>query len=784
MPILPPGFFLERKMIEKIGNETRDLLEALFGEAVSEEFRIGVFTLPGKRARHFTAVEDATKYALSRAGDLNVFYQVCLAARGFGRKNSAEDIAVIAGLWADVDMTAPYRADKPLPQNEDEARGLLAKLPMPPSIVVHSGHGLHVYWLFKEPWVLETEDEWKSAARLAHGWHALLCALAFERGWKMENTGDLARVLRLPGTVNRKIPESPVPVRLLEHHEARRYNPEDFEPYIEESAVAPDGGPVIGDICLRPDAEPPSTKFGDLLLNCRAFGEAWNRNRPELADQSQSAYDMSLATIAVLNDWTDQEIADLIIAARRRHNEKPEKALRADYVAGTISRAREGKESGNVEVVDLSGILDEAPLPQELEDPGPIPVELLRVPGFISEVMDFTLETAPYPEPVLAFCGALCLQAILAARKVRDEGDNRTNIYLLGLANSGAGKDWPRKVNQRVLIEADLADAIGDNFASGEGIEDRMFLTKAVLFQNDEINGLINAISKGRDVRYEGIMNVLLKFYSAANTYYPLRVKAGCEEPRVVDQPCLCIFGTAIPKQYYEAMCLKMLTNGFFARMLVLEGGKRSKGQEARRLPLPERVLETAAHWAKFRPGGGGNLLDWHPDPRVVPCSADALKRLQEIREQADEEYSKAEDRQDQAAMAVWARANEKARHLALIRACSEAYQDPKIVAAGADWAGQFISHLTKRMLFMAADHVSQGEFDARCKDMLRVLREWRSHKGAEPMPEWQLNRKLSWKPRDHAEVREALMAQKRIDYRPVASGRRIQKLYWLLGSA
>ena len=104
--------------------------------------------------------------------------------------------------------------------------------------------------------------------------------------------------------------------------------------------------------------------------------------------------------------------------------------------------------------------------------------------------MEYTLATAPYPERALAFSAALVLQAVLAARKVRDEGDNRTNIYLLALANSGAGKDWPRKVNQRILIEADLAESIGDTFASGEGIEDRMFLTQAVLFQNDEIDNL------------------------------------------------------------------------------------------------------------------------------------------------------------------------------------------------------------------------------------------------------------------------------------------------------
>ena len=60
---------------------------------------------------------------------------------------------------------------------------------------------------------------------------------------------------------------------------------------------------------------------------------------------------------------------------------------------------------------------------ESLQDPGPIPDDLLHVPGFVSEVMQFTLANAPYPNVALAFCGALALQSYLCGRKVCDEGD-------------------------------------------------------------------------------------------------------------------------------------------------------------------------------------------------------------------------------------------------------------------------------------------------------------------------------------------------------------------------
>jgi hypothetical protein len=169
-------------------------------------------------------------------------------------------------------------------------------------------------------------------------------------------------------------------------------------------------------------------------------------------------------------------------------------------------------------------------------DPGPIPHELLRVPGFIDEVMRYTLDTAPYPEPVLAFAGSLTLQALLAGRKVREAMDNRTNLYVLSLANSGVGKDHARKVNARVLYEAGLADCLGTSFASGEGIEDRLFDQPASLFQVDEIDGLLLRVGQARDARHEAIVSMLLQMYSSAPTVYVMRAKAN-QERTVIDQP-------------------------------------------------------------------------------------------------------------------------------------------------------------------------------------------------------------------------------------------------------
>jgi len=417
----------------------------------------------------------------------------------------------------------------------------------------------------------------------------------------------------------------------------------------------------------------------------------------------------------------------------------------------------------------------------DLVDPGPTPEHLLHVPGFVDQVMTHTLETAPYPERTLAFCGALALQSVLAARKARDAADNRTNLYILALANSGAGKDYPRKLNQRILLEAGMAECLGNSFASGEGIEDRLFVHPAALFQVDEVDGLLLRVGQAKDARHEQMVSVLLQMYSSANGVYVMRAKAGAERT-VIDQPCLSIFGTAVPKHFYESITPRLMTNGFLARMLILESQRRGQGREAVVQPIPGGILSVARWWAEFQPSDRpGNLNTWHPAPRLVEHTSDAGEALRAFRQRADGEYTRVEDKNDPVAMAIWARAYEKARRLALIYACSNNHQEPVIERPAVDWACAFVEHQTRRMLFMARFHASESDFDAKRKRLIEVMSKWRAKQGDQWMPFWMINRKLPWSNREHEQIRDTLVAQRLIEIKVNKGGGRPGMMYRLV---
>lgn len=475
------------------------------------------------------------------------------------------------------------------------------------------------------------------------------------------------------------------------------------------------------------------------------------------------------------------EIAAALHQTNRTRCEPPLADAEVDRIAASVARyapdavARALAENHFDQMYVEPGEADDEP---GTTDPGPIPNELLRVPGFIDEVMQYTLDTAPYPEPVLAFAGALTLQALLAGRKVRDAMDNRTNLYVLGLANSGVGKDHARKVNARILYEAGLAGCLGTSFASGEGIEDRLFDQPASLFQVDEIDGLLLRVSQAKDARHEAIVSMLLQMYSSAASVYVMRAKAGRERTEI-DQPCLCLFGTAVPKHFYESLSARLMTNGFLARLLILECGPRGEGRDDVYRPLPASLLEAARWWADFRPGG--NLAPQHPAPRLVPAAPDALAAFADLRRRIDATcYGPCRAAQDEAGMALWARAYEKARRLALIYACSIDRENPVVTPEAVAWAGAFALHQTRRMLYMARQYASESEFDARRKRLLDVLEQWRRQHGDEWMPLWRVNRKLPWSPREHEEVRDTLLQQRLIEYRVTTTRGRPGAVYRL----
>ncbi|WP_437226526.1 AAA family ATPase [Planctomicrobium sp. SH661] len=258
-----------------------------------------------------------------------------------------------------------------------------------------------------------------------------------------------------------------------------------------------------------------------------------------------------------------------------------------------------------------------------------------------------------------------------------------------------------------------------------EGIGKSTFASEApspVFIQTEDGLAEIDCDKFPLATRLEDVQAALQELISEQHDY-PMRRKAGKEPPGVIDQPCLVVYGTAIPTHYYGALSERMLTNGFFARMLIVESGRRSVGQDPGIIDPPAHLINTAQWWADFCPGTG-NLENWHPQPKVVPATDAARSLLRDSRVQAESEYSASEARGDPVGTTVWGRVHEQTRKLALLYAVSENHTDPVIDTPAVSWASEFVMHQTRRMLFMAHGHVAENPFHAECLKLIKKLRE------------------------------------------------------------
>lgn len=303
------------------------------------------------------------------------------------------DVVAIPGVWLDIDYGAEHKKPN-LPPTEAEALQLIGDMGLSPSAVIHSGRGLQAWWLFREPWIFEGEQDRADAEALTKGWCSTLRAKAKAKGWDADQVGDITRVMRLPGTWNRK--GVPKRTKLLSLTDAR-YNPSDFKDYLtaEPDGDKPAAASLEWTFDLNAAAEPPAEKF---LLLCEVdttFRLSWQHARKDLQDQSASSYDMSLATRALAAGWTAQEVVNLLVAHRRKHGE--DLKLRKDYYERTLNMAMAGKGVEERRQM-VSGMEQGEALPETVaKDPAEILAIISERLGIsITKLVRFRSETNTY----------------------------------------------------------------------------------------------------------------------------------------------------------------------------------------------------------------------------------------------------------------------------------------------------------------------------------------------------------------------------------------------------
>lgn len=355
---------------------------------------------------------------------------------------------------------------------------------------------------------------------------------------------------------------------------------------------------------------------------------------------------------------------------------------------------------------------------KENKGPPEFPEECLVTSGALSAMIDWNQKTSIKPQPILALAGAIALWGALLGRKVKDDYDTRTNIMVIGLAPSGAGKEHARACNKRVLIDSDCWDIhASERVGSHAGMVTALNQHPSRLFQIDEIGRMFRVINGSRDPNSGKVIDLLMSLYTASNQRWISDAYADASKVKTINEPCLCIYGTSTDN-FYEAIRAENLSDGLIGRMLIFEAGYGTR-KRPRTLAVPDVVLEQI-EWIK-QLQTEGNLGDANPAAMLVNKTPEAAQRHEKY---CDDVYDRHESDSGVEA-ALWTRAPEKAAKLALIHACATC--DPgdflEIGLEDVCWAIRLVNYSTRLVLHASRTKVSQSKFDSNLKRVFSSFR-------------------------------------------------------------
>ncbi len=123
------------------------------------------------------------------------------------KRGSDEDSKILPGFAADMDIAGPgHKTTKPLPVSVEQCRAIIAATNLPePTLWVHSGGGVYPWWLLEDGLDISNPHDREWASAISDQLHTAIGRWAEHLGM-FYGTGvkDMSRVLRIPGTVNRK----------------------------------------------------------------------------------------------------------------------------------------------------------------------------------------------------------------------------------------------------------------------------------------------------------------------------------------------------------------------------------------------------------------------------------------------------------------------------------------------------------------------------------------------------------------------------------------------------
>lgn len=352
------------------------------------------------------------------------------------------------------------------------------------------------------------------------------------------------------------------------------------------------------------------------------------------------------------------------------------------------------------------------------------PDHILYPPGLVGDVVSYISQTARKPQPLLALGNALSFCGALFGRKIRDEWDLRTNVYILGVAESGAGKEHSRQVIKRLCLGAGVTEQLlgGEEITSDSAIASRLDRHPVALFQWDEIGHMMASL---KDTRASGhrrsVIPYLMRLTGSANSV--LLGKEYTDDSRKdIIQPHVCVYGTTVPDVFYQSISTAEIRDGLLGRFLVFRVWDDDPNvNDVKMQPMPAALIEQTQEWVQFQPEPpletgdiqrhtGAHQITIPTDPKAQTIYLDFRS---DIRRRRKEAIAHSEPHAP-----LWGRVEEHARRVGLTISggdCAEP-ASARITVAHAEYGCNLVLYLTVEFVKATAISIADSENERQAK--------------------------------------------------------------------
>ena len=344
--------------------------------------------------------------------------------------------------------------------------------------------------------------------------------------------------------------------------------------------------------------------------------------------------------------------------------------------------------------------------------------------GLPRQIFEFIQSSSMIKQPMLALPAALCAAGAIQGHRIRSELDTRTNLYCLGLAPSGAGKDHARRAITKMFWQSGQQKMVIGDPKSGSGLKRGIKDNKGrALLMWDEIGRALKQIGSWKAGTHEkNILEVMMKIFTSSSTYMPpdsLANRDNKAPTEGIEQPCFCMYGTSVPENFYDSMSGQDVVDGFLARILAFESTDYviTRRQKIPVLETPKDLVEEVQRWESMSNNiaNGGNV-DMGINPLTVVATPNARKKLD------DYDYDSRSRGFNTVYAPLWMRAAEHAEKLALIVSNGDT-----IIEKNAQFGIDLAQYCINYMEHTIKDRVSSSDTETQ----LKRIKRWLEKKGS-----------------------------------------------------